>query len=65
MYGMPMTSNYSKSKNIELNKELATFSNNGEFLLFDLYRYFIDQRGQLREKLSLDRIHINEQGYIL
>jgi len=49
----------------ELNKVLQTLAQQKCLTYIDLYPHFVDEKGRLQKKLSLDGVHLNAQGYAI
>ena len=49
--------------NIRRNKIIIENQQNKLYTVIDLYSLFIDNKGQLKDDLTYDGLHLNEQGY--
>lgn len=48
-----------------LNQQLKAMANSMEIYYLDLHPLFTDRKGNLRQELTTDGLHLNEQGYLV
>ncbi|WP_320018940.1 GDSL-type esterase/lipase family protein [Labilibaculum manganireducens] len=59
---------YMKNKSdkiIELNEQLVSIAAKSKIQFLDLYSHFVDEKGNLKQELTADGIHLSAFGYLL
>ena len=57
--------NCPKEKIIRLNKKIKALAKAHGFIWINLYDSFVDKQGYLQKSLTVDGLHLNQQGYLV
>ena len=47
----------------DINRKIIEKNNDNEYKVIDLYSLFVDNDGRMKEELSKDGVHLNDEGY--
>ena len=63
---LPMTHKFAVKNNLvlELNEKIITLVKKYNMKYFDLYPFFADKNGELRESLTTEGLHLSKEGYL-